>query len=562
MFEQRDENGEPGRAARISRRRMLLLAGAAGLSAAAVVLAACGGSAPAPLSATSGSAPAGQPTPGGTLTWVLSQEPDELDPHVTSRASSATVNLKIFDNFVNLTPDMKFVPGLAERWEISDDWRTYTFHFRKDVKFHDGTPFNAQEMKLSIERMIDPATKSRLAPSYVGPLDKAEVVDEYTLKMTYKGPYSVLMNRIARPIIMPASSKATKAAGEGFGRHPVGTGSFKFVEWVAKDHITLERNPDYRWGPPIYKNSGPANFDSIIFKFSEDEATRSGLLESGEANVVEDIPAQDVARLEGNPKLRIYKAIKNGTPYLLYLNTQKPPTNDLRVRQAINYAIDREALTKTLRFGIDVPHYNVLSRVMWGYDKSADMYQYDQAKAKQLLDDAGWKPGPDGIRVKDGQRLHVVHVQSGDIKVDEFIQGQLKAVGIEHEIKQMSPTAITAALHKGEYNLNRTWWVQNDPDILRAWLHSNNVPPKGTQGNSPWYVNPELHKLLDDASQLPLNDKRKELYSKIQHIVMENAVVAPLYEVTRIIGTTAALEGATFDSNGYYLWIQDAYLKK
>ncbi len=547
----------------ISRRQVLRLAAVAGLSLAGAALAACGGAAPAPLqTAASTSAASAQPVKGGTLTWVLRQEPDVLDPHVTSLASTATVDMRLYDNLVMLTPDMKFVPGVAEKWDISDDWKTYTFTFRKGVKFHDGTPFNAQEMKASIERMVDPATKSRLALSFVGPLGSTEIVDEYTIKLNYKEPYPPLLNRLARPPVVPASSTAFKKYGEDYGRHPVGTGPFKFVEWVAKDHITMERNPDYQWAWANFKNTGPSYFDKVIFKFSEDEATRSGLLESGEANVVEDIPEQDVARLKANPKLRIYSAIKNGTPYQLYFNTQKAPTNDVKVRQAINYAIDRDSLTKTLLFGVDPPHYNVLSRAMWAYDKSADMYQYDQAKAKQLLDEAGWKPGPDGIRVKDGQRLRLIQVQNGDIKPDEFIQGQLRAVGIEHEIQQMSVTAQIAALRKSEHNLTRSWWVQSDPDILRTWLTTENIPPKGTQANYLYYSNAELDKLLLDASQLPLNDKRKEMYSKVQRIVMENSLVAPLWEVTRLIGTTAALEGASFNADGYYLWVHDAYLKK
>lgn len=555
---------EGGRGPRVNRRRLLRLAAGAGLALAGATLAACGGGAPAPATTTSVSSAQAGPAQvkGGTLTWVLSQEPDVIDPHVTNYASSATVEHKIYDNLVNLTPDMKYVPGLAERWEISDDWKVYTFYFRKGVKFHDGTPFTAQEMQASLERMLNPATKSRLARSFVGPLAQADVVDDYTLKMTYKDPYSVLLNRLARPPVVPASSKAIKQYGEDYGRHPVGTGPFKFVEWVSKDHLTVERNPDYTWAPPMYKNRGPVNFDRIIFKFSTDDATRSGLLESGEANLVEDIPVQDVARIKANPKLRVYEAIKNGLPWYFTVHNQKPPTDDLRVRQALNYAIDREALVKTVQFGVDQPAYGVLSRAMWGYDPTAERYKYDQARAKQLLDQAGWKPGPDGIRVKDGQRLTLLQLQATDTKPDEFIQAQLRAVGIEHEIKQVSNTALTAAIQKGEHHLNRNWWVQSDPDILRNIMHSGNVPPKGTQGNVCFYVNPEIDKLLDDASQLPNNDQRKALYSKIQHILMDQAVVVPLYEVTRLVGAAAAVEGLTFNADGYYVWLQDAYLKK
>lgn len=223
------------------------------------------------------------------LVWILDGEPDILDPHVTTLAASSNINMRMFDNLITLGTDNNFYPGLAEKWEYSSDFKKYTFWLRKDVKFHDGEPMNAQAWEFSFKRMLDPATKSQLAPSYVGPLDRFEVVDDYTFNLYYKEAYPVLFNRLARPIMFPVSPKAVQQWGDDFGRHPVGTGPFRFVEWVQNDRIVLERNPDYNWAPPVFKNSGPANFDRITFKYVADASTRIGLLESGEANVVEGI---------------------------------------------------------------------------------------------------------------------------------------------------------------------------------------------------------------------------------------------------------------------------------
>ncbi len=497
----------------------------------------------------------------GELVWILDGEPDILDPHVTTLAASSNINMRMFDNLINLGTDNNFYPGLAEKWEYTSDFKVYTFWLRKDARFHDGEPVDAKAWEFSFKRMLDPATKSQLAPSYVGPLDRFEVVDDYTFKLYYKESYPVLFNRLARPIMFPVSPKAVARYGDDFGRNPVGSGPFKFKEWVQNDRIVLERNPDYNWAPPMFKNQGPANFERITFKYVAEPATRVGLLESGEANVVEGVDPQDVARLKNDSRYNIYQAIKNGTPWLYYTNTAKFPTDDVKVRQAIAYAIDRDALNNTIFFGITQPAYNLFAPPMWGFDPTVKGYNYDPDKAKQLLDEAGWSVGSDGIRVKNGQRLELLDIQTGDTRIDEFVQGQLRDVGIDMKIQVFSVTALTNELIAGNYHLHRTWWVQNDPDVVRAWLISTNIPPNGTRGNRVFYSNPQLDQWLTRGAELDRTDERKEIYSKIQHHVIDNAVVIPLVEVQRVVATPRNIQNFGFDSNGYYLWIHDGYMQ-
>jgi peptide/nickel transport system substrate-binding protein len=161
-----------------------------------------------------------KPTPGGEVIWAITQEPDTIDPHITTLASAANINLRIFDNLVNIGPDQNFHPGLAISWDIAEDWKTYTFTLREGVKFHDGVPFNAETLKFTFERILDPSLNSRLAPSYLGPLERAEVIGPYIIRLHYKEPYPVLMNRLARPILFPVSPEAAKKWGnKDFGRH-------------------------------------------------------------------------------------------------------------------------------------------------------------------------------------------------------------------------------------------------------------------------------------------------------------------------------------------------------
>jgi peptide/nickel transport system substrate-binding protein len=505
-----------------------------------------------------------KPTPGGELIWVLTQEPDTIDPHITTLASAANINLRIFDNLVNIGPDQNFHPGLAISWDISEDWKTYTFTLREGVKFHDGVPFNAEALKFTFERILDPSLNSRLAPSYLGPLERAEVIGPYVIRLYYKEPYPVLLNRLARPLLFPVSPEAAKKWGnKDFGRHPVGTGPFIFQEWVPKDHITLVRNPDYKWAPPFYQNQGPSYIDKITVKFITENTTRVTTLETGEVNVAEEIPEQDVQRLRNDKRFTIIDAIKNGTPWLFYVNNAKPPTNDKAVRQAIAYALDREALVSTISFGINQPAYTVLSPPMWSYDPTSKRYEYDPDKAVKLLEAAGWKKGPDGIRVKDGQRLKVLAIQERDPRMEEMIQAMLRDVGMEMEIQMLALPAILAAGDSGDFHLSRVWWVQNDPDMMRNWLLSANIPPNGTKGNPLRVNNPELDELLIRGSVLPYrSQEREEVYKKIQQIVMDNAYVIPIAHVTRLIGFRAEVKNISFDSNGYYPLFHDAWVIK
>ncbi len=504
-----------------------------------------------------------KPTPGGELVWAIVEEPDTLDPHITTRASSANVALRIYDNLVNIGPDQNFYPGLAKSWEISEDWKTYTFTLREDVKFHDGTPFNAETLKYTFDRVLDPTLKSRLAPSYLGPLDRAEVIEPYMIRLHYKEPYPVLLNRLARPILFPVSPEAVKKWGnQDYGRHPVGTGPFMFQKWEEKDRITLVRNPDYKWAPPFFKNQGPAYIEKITVKFIPENTTRVTTLETGEVNIAEEIPEQDVQRLRQDPRFTVIETIKNGTPWFYYVNNARVPTNEKAVRQAIAYAIDREAIATTISFGIPEPAYTILTPNMWSYDSSSKMYEYDPDKAIQLLEEAGWKKGPDGIRVKDGQRLKLLAIQTRDPRMEEMVQAMLREVGIEMEIQMLALPALQATYDSGEFHLSRTWWVQNDPDMMRNWLLSANIPPNGTRGNPSRVNDKELDELLIKGSLLPRGPERAEVYSKIQHRVMENAYVIPLIQVMRIVGIRAEVKNVFFDSNGYYPLFHDAWIEK
>jgi ABC-type transport system substrate-binding protein len=354
---------------------------------------------------------AGQPVSGGDFTFGYSSSfVDILDPHVTSQSVSHFIMANIFDPLVYLRTNGEFAPGLAESWAQSTDGLTWTFKLKRGVTFHDGTSFNAEAVKFSFDRMVDPETKSRQAGVALrGFYDRTDVVDGNTVRIVLKKPKASFLTVISQVFFAPVSPKAARELGAEFGRKPVGTGPFKFVEWVQNQHVKLVRNPDYTWGPP-FLHKGPAHFATLTFRQIPDAGARLAALESGQVDAVDVPPTHQLERLRADPRFQVKSAPQPGMPWGWPMNTKRAPTDELKVRQAMIYALDRAALVKNVLQGAYRPAYGPLTPVTFGYNPAVEkMYPYDPRKAEALLDEAGWKKGPDGIRVKDGKPLVIEH---------------------------------------------------------------------------------------------------------------------------------------------------------
>ena len=522
-------------------------------------------SAPAgtPIAAAT-SAPAAkapQPKAGGDIIFGQDSEPDILDPHVTGSRHTTIAIVNVFDTLLVQDDDLSFKPWLAERWEQSPDQLTYTFYLRKDVKFHDGTPFNAAAVKFSFDRIMDPETKSRSARASMGPYKSADVVDDYTVKVSFTQPFGPFLDSVSQVTLAPVSPAAVKQWGADFGDHPVGTGPYVFKEWVKKDHVTLTRTPDYNWAAPIFKHNGPGYVDSITFKYITEDPVRVATLETGETNVINTVPPEDWIRARNDPKFQVLSGVLTGHPYCWEINTKVAPTNELAVRQAILYAVDKDAIINTLFKGAYIKAYGPIAQPTVGYDKAVEsMYPYDPAKAKALLDEAGWKPGPDGIRVKDGQRLKIIWETIIDARPVEQLQAQMKQVGIEVE-PNLSPLNLHIGIgQKGEgYNLIQLRYVTGDPDVMRVIYYSKNI---GIGFNWSLYSDPALDKILEDAAATTDLNKRKELYAQSQKIVMDQALTMPLHVSHQLMVTRSEVYGVRLDTRGNTPWMYDAYIAK
>src|SRR5690348_4390052 len=328
----------------------------------------------------------------GTLVLGLDQEPPTLDPHASPSAVTYQIIASVTENLVYKGPDGKLSPWLAESWTTSKDGRSVTFKLRRDVKFHDGTPFNADAVKFNFDRIVDPKFKAGGARAQLAGYAGAKVLDEFSVQVTFETPYAPFLTYAAAGTLSLVSPKAVRESGEAVHTHPVGTGPFMIRDYVAKDHTTMVRNPAYNRKSPGSERSGPPPLESVVWKFIPEAGTRVTTLESGETQGVYNVPAQSLPRLEKNTALRVEKAPWPGVPRIWLLNVTKPPMDDVNVRRAINYAIDKDAFLATVFKGTALKAHAPLTAVMLDDPSLRQAYPFDQARAKSLLGEAGWQP--------------------------------------------------------------------------------------------------------------------------------------------------------------------------
>nr|HID13173.1 hypothetical protein [Anaerolineae bacterium] len=277
----------------------------------------------------------GAAPPSGRIVYGLTLAPSGIDPHVNASSELGIPLTSVYDTLVYQDPETgELLPGLAERWEVSDDGLVYTFHLRQDVTFHDGTPFNAEAVRFNLERITSPDLASQKARFMLGPYEQTVVVNEYTAQIHLSEPFAPLLDSLSQVYLGMASPAAVEQWGDEYQLHQVGSGPFIFAEYVPGDHLLLRRNPDYAWGPSVYQHK-TAQVEEIEFRFFTDPATRSPALETGEADVMGEIPPQDAARLEASDDFRIEAVAIPGASLMFFVNTARPPLDDLRVRRAL-----------------------------------------------------------------------------------------------------------------------------------------------------------------------------------------------------------------------------------
>ena len=463
--------------------------------------------------------PATAQTPPNVLVVGQIAEPKSLDPAVDTAVNDFRILLNVYDGLVRykdgtLEPE----PGLAKSWTISSDGKTYTFKLRENVKFQDGTPFNAEAVKFNFDRMLD-----KDSPYYdTGPfplafffstVDKVKVVDDLTVEFDLKEPYAPFLSNLAYPTGLIVSPAAVKKYGKDFGRHPVGTGAYAFQEWVSNQKVVLTKNPDYWDGAP--------SLEAVVFRPITDANTRVAEMLSGGIDVMVEVPPDSLAQFRDTPSFHAYE---QAGPHLwfLILNMKEGPFADKKVRQAVNYAINKTALvdnvlqgTATVAAGPTPPAFS------WAYDDKLKPYPYDPEKAKQLLKEAGY----------DGKEVTFYVTEGGSgmlepVAMATAIQADLVAVGMKVKIETYEWNTFLSQVNaglEGKADMAEMAWMTNDPDTLPYLTLRTEAWPQKGGFNSGYYSNPEVDKLLEQARTTTDQAKRADLYRQMQKMVYDDA---------------------------------------
>lgn len=500
---------------------------------------------------------------GGKITYGLTLVVSAIDPHQGLSSELGIFLTSVYDPLVWRGPDGRFVPGLAERWEVSPDGKVYTFYLRKGVKFHDGTPFNAEAVKFSLDRIVDPALKSQKAINMLGAYDHTEVVDEYTVKVHLKEPYAPFLDSVSQVYIAMVSPAAVQKWGAEYRDHQVGTGPFMMQEYVPKDHVTLVRNPDYNWAPEFMGHQGPAYLEEITFRFYPDAATRAPALEAGEADVMGEVPPQDATRLQASGRFMLMPTKIPGQSLQFFLNTQKFPTDDVRVRQAMLYAVDREAIVNAVFRGYSPVAWGPLSATTPFYSKAVEgMYAYDLNKAKALLAEAGFRDANgDGVVEKDGRPADVdlILMSWGNVpEVGQMIQAMLRQVGINAKPQVLTYPAAVQAAREGQHNMIPQAISSSDPDVLRPFFHSQSI---AAGLNWAKFSNPDMDRWLEEGARTSDPAVRAELYAKVQKMIMDEALVIPIRDYVNLNVASAKVKGLRYSLQGWFPWLYDVYVE-
>lgn len=526
------------------RRRRTVLA----LVAMAVILvfAACGGQgAPTDVSGPAGDTAAG-PQPGGELIFGRNEETETLDPQATTTVSSAEVDYLIYDTLVTRDFDMSIKPGLAEDWNVSDDGLVYTFHLKPDVKFHSGKPLTAQDVKFTFERWKN---KEGSPTRYqIDAVSEIQVVDEHTVRFILSEPYAIFLDVLtgyAASILNEEFVTEVESRGQDYGTSPEtvdGTGPFILKEWIRQDQMTLVRNDAYTWGPPIYENRGPAYLERVTLRVIPEDATRIAELEAGSIDFTPTLPPVEVSRLENVPDLNLYRYTDLNTQFIGF-RLSAPILSDIRVRRAINHAINKEEVVEAAYYGLAEPASGPLAPNTWGWWPGVEdiQYRYDPEKAKQLLEEAGWtQMDARGIRQKDGQPLKILLMYSKGPTTDvlmPLIQEQLRQVGIDVTLREMEWTAYLAALRAGEHEMMLMGVRYTNADILYFYFHSKQRPAP----NRFAWADPETDRLLEMSRTSTNDEERLKAYHDVQRIVVENAIWVPLVHEKRVVAAGPAV---------------------
>lgn len=439
------------------------------------------------------------------LVYGAEFEYDKINPVLGTN----NVDNLIFTGLTNFDQNNQVVPDLATKWEISNDQLTYTFHLRQNVKWHDGQPFTADDVVFTLGKILDPKTNSEIAQDYEQIKDVAKI-DDYTVKVTLKKPFPPLLEKMAVGTVPKHLLDGKEISNDGFNANPVGTGPFKFQEWKKGVSFTAVANDAYYGGCP--------KLDKVIFKFLPDPNVRLVQLQTGEVDLAFVEPEQ-VARVQQMSNVKLYQLPSADYRCMMY-NFHDPLWQDVRVRQALNYAVDRQAIVDGVLLGKGKVAYGPLQK-SWANNPDVEKYDYNPDKAKALLAEAGWKPGSDGILVKNGKKfsfkLTCPITDPPRVAIASALATDFKKIGIDVTPEPLDWSVIDIAKTQA-FVLG--WGSPFDPDDHTFKLFTSGAIGLGsTDGNLGAYRNSDIDRLLELARTTSDQNQRKQYYADFQRVL-------------------------------------------
>lgn len=503
---------------------------------------------------------AAQPRSGGTLVTVQSAEPAVLVSGVNTSTFIGTVSTKIHEGLLDYDFDLKPRPALAESWAVAPDGKTYTFKLRRGVTWHDGKPFTAADVKFSLEEIwkkLHPrgrATFSRVSA--------VETPDSHTVVVKLSEPSPMMLAALSgyESQVLPKHIYEGKDYNTNPALNaPIGTGPFVFKEWKKGDYIRMERNPNY-W------DKGKPYLDAIIVRIIPDGAARAAALEKGEVQlgVFNPVPLADVKRLNALPHLKVEtRGYEFFAPmYMMEVNLRHEQLKDKRVRHAIMRALDRKFIVETIWFGFGKPATGPIASTSPFYTtQGVPQYPYDVARANKILDDAGYKRGPNNMRFKVS--VTFPPIQPEIARTAEYIKQALGRIGIEVELRNIDLATFIRQVYNYEFDLTQNWlYLLPDPTLGVQRLYVSSNIKKGTPfANAAGYENKDVDAAFDAAQTEADVAKRKELFAQVQRLIQEDLPGFNLFEMSFMTVYNTRVVNHTLGADGPYGTFKDTYLE-
>jgi ABC-type transport system substrate-binding protein len=488
------------------------------------------------------------------MVMASQSEPDLWDPQRVTSALAFQIQMLMYDSLVALDFDVATIrPHIATAWTISPDGLTYTFTLRDDVKFHSGRAMTAEDWVYTFDRLL---TSTPPSPSAwrLGRVESITAPDATTLVIQLSQPNSELMLQLTMPFLAVLDREKVEALGTGYGiEGGGGTGPFKFVSWSPGIELVLERNADYTWGPEIHANTGPAYIERIVRRQIPELTTYLFELELGNVDLALGLPPTEVDRLDMLAEVQVIEVTPRPSVEFLAYKTTRPLMADERVRRALSYAVDRQELADTVWFGQAFAPTGILQPTTPGYSEAAEaLYPFDNVElARELLTEAGWIPGADGIRVKDGQRLQIellIANSSLNQELSAFLQQMWREVGVATNIQIPELSAFWGISRTEDYDvLFLNYGFSSGVDILGTYFKSANIPAP----NRMMWNDARTDELLAIAERAIDPEEKNAALREVQEIVAQAGIYLPVVTVRSYLGASA--EVRDLRANGQYL---------